>query len=45
MVPVIQNNVSSKDVPDDCSLQVYSDVPVEIAGIIFAKTGQNIAYK
>ncbi|NTU49387.1 MAG: hypothetical protein HGA87_00575 [Desulfobulbaceae bacterium] len=41
MAPVIQKNAACKEVPDDCSMQIYSDVPSEIAAIILAKTGQD----
>lgn len=42
LAPVIQKSPSTRDIPEGCPLQVYSDVPVEIARIVAAKTGQNL---
>lgn len=42
LAPVIQKSLAVGDIPEGCPLQVYPDVPVEIARIVAAKTGQNI---
>ena len=42
MAPVIrEDSVFCKSVPSGFSMQIYSDVPAEIASNIFSKTGQN----
>jgi hypothetical protein len=40
MAPVIQENQLATDLPDGCLMQVYSDVPIEIARIVALKAGQ-----
>lgn len=42
LAPVVQRNQAIGHMPEGCYLQVYSDVPVEIARIVAAKTGQKI---
>jgi hypothetical protein len=42
LAPMIAKSPAVGDIPEGCLVQVYSDVPVEIARIISAKTGQNI---
>ena len=42
MAPVIEKSPASSDMPDGCLLQVYSDVPVEIAKIVCKKIGQRV---
>jgi hypothetical protein len=42
MAPLIRKSPPAGDVLEGCLLQVYSDVPVEIARIVSAKTGQKI---
>jgi len=42
MAPVIEKSPVFGDIPEGCLMQVYSDVPVEIARIICKKTGQKV---
>ncbi len=42
IAPAIEIATAEGDVPDGCPIQVYSDVPAEIARIVALKTGQKI---
>jgi hypothetical protein len=45
LAPMIQKSQAVGDTREGCPLQIYSDVPVEIARIVAAKTRQNIFNK
>lgn len=42
LAPVIEVNTTNKEVPQKCLIQVYSDVPAEIAGIVATKLEQKV---